>query len=333
MDQLTAHLDRGWELVSRGDFHGARLSAQKGLEMEAQSPEAFHLLAYVHASEGNVHEALENYVNAIACDETFIEAMLNAAELFIHPVGNLEAATRLIEEAFEYCETPDELADAILLRVDVLLAQGKTNEAKAYLDKLPSGPFESDSVGFRMGRARLHLGEVSKARVLLRKAVELFPHDPEVQFCWAICLDRSGDPRSGTVAFLRTRELEAAAPPFAWSIPGDRFELLVQESTAKLSEASSKLIHNALIIVCELPGAEVVADGIDPRAPVWLDAPPGQTRIERVFVYQRNVERNVTSASDIPEQILASIEHEIQIFQDAIRLSKHGRAKEIASSE
>src|SRR4051812_47623066 len=32
MDQFTAHLDRGWDLVNRGDFAGALISAQKSLE-------------------------------------------------------------------------------------------------------------------------------------------------------------------------------------------------------------------------------------------------------------------------------------------------------------
>ena len=52
MDQFSAHLDRGWDLVQRGDPRGAELSARRALEIDAQSPEAYNLLGYVAALKG-----------------------------------------------------------------------------------------------------------------------------------------------------------------------------------------------------------------------------------------------------------------------------------------
>ena len=123
MDQLTAHLDRGWDLVSRGDLEGALVSAEKSLELDGESPEAHNLLGYVHAAQGNAEQALEAYKKAIELDDTFVEAMLNAAEILMHPIHDYEAAIALVEDAIDLMDDEQELADAMLLKLDALAAR------------------------------------------------------------------------------------------------------------------------------------------------------------------------------------------------------------------
>ena len=46
MDQLTAHLDRGWDLAQQGDVRGAEASARQALEIDpshARGDRAVHL--------------------------------------------------------------------------------------------------------------------------------------------------------------------------------------------------------------------------------------------------------------------------------------------------
>jgi Flp pilus assembly protein TadD len=121
MDQFSAHLDRGWDLAQRGDSRGAELSARRALEIDAQSPEAHNLLGYVAALQGDFEDAIENYRQAIALDDTYLEAMLNAAEVYIHPLGDFEQAISLCEQALDLVENDDELVDALLLYFDALL--------------------------------------------------------------------------------------------------------------------------------------------------------------------------------------------------------------------
>ena len=100
MDQFTAHLDRGWDLVHRGDLRGAQLSAEKSLEVDPQAPEAHNLLGYVKAAQGQAEDALELYRTAIALDDTFVEAMLNAAanhsNPYAEPCGEITAKPKTI---------------------------------------------------------------------------------------------------------------------------------------------------------------------------------------------------------------------------------------------
>ena len=49
MDQLTAHLDRGWDLAQHGDPRGAETSARQALEIDPNAPEVHNLLGYISA--------------------------------------------------------------------------------------------------------------------------------------------------------------------------------------------------------------------------------------------------------------------------------------------
>jgi tetratricopeptide (TPR) repeat protein len=123
MDQFTAHLDRGWDLVNRGDFAGALVSAQKSLELDADSPEAHNLLGYVHQAQGRADDALDHYRQAIAIDDTYVEAMLNAAEVMIHSLRDVENGLAMLDDALDLAEGDDEVADALLLKFDALMQQ------------------------------------------------------------------------------------------------------------------------------------------------------------------------------------------------------------------
>ena len=131
MDQLSAHLDRGWDLAQKGDAAGAIACARRALELDPQSPEVHNLLGFTTALAGESEEALEHYRQAIALDETYLEAMLNAAEVLMHPLGEWDEAVDLCDDALEYAETPEEIADCVLLKVDALMGRGFSAPAPA----------------------------------------------------------------------------------------------------------------------------------------------------------------------------------------------------------
>ncbi len=88
-DQLTATLDRGWDLAQKGDAPGASACAKRALEIDPQSPEVHNLMGFALALEGDAEEALDHYRQAVALDETYFEAMLNAAEILLIAHGRL----------------------------------------------------------------------------------------------------------------------------------------------------------------------------------------------------------------------------------------------------
>ncbi|GAB4199258.1 MAG: hypothetical protein OHK0013_09230 [Sandaracinaceae bacterium] len=294
MDQLSAHIDRAWDRMASGDVAGALRSAEKAAEMDGESPEVQNLLGYVLAADGRPEEALEHYRRAIDLDESFVEAMLNAAEVLLFPMRDWDGAIQMVESALEWIEDDAELADALLLQVDAYLGKGAREEAEATLRRVPAGPFEDASIEVAIGRAWFELGHVDTAEPHLERAVSLAPDLADGHYYLGLCRESRKDTMGMAVAFLRARDAELRAPtPLGPASPAE-FEERVRAAIQTLPERIAKVIDGAFVIVGDLPGAEVVAEGVDPRLPVLLDGlsaegePP---RASRVFVYRRNVER------------------------------------------
>ncbi len=321
MDQFSAHIDRGWDLVHRGDLPGAQKSAEKSVELDASSPEAHNLLGFVTAAMGDAEAALEHYREAIALDDSFVEAMLNAAEVLIHPVHDFEAAVDMVEDALEWAEGDEEVADALLLKFDAYMHQGDREHAAKVLATLPEGEFESGRVEFLIGRAFFESGNAEAAAPRLARAASLEPDNPDVHYYLGLAhdaLERSDD---ATVEFLRARELDLLMPPAHWALPVAHFERLVQRAIDRLGDDHKVVIDGALVIISDAPGPEVVAEGVDPRAGVLLDAlskeqePP---RARRIFVYQRNVERLSEGVAELEADLLALLEAEMGVAFPAL---------------
>jgi tetratricopeptide (TPR) repeat protein len=317
MDQLSAHLDRGWDLVHRGDFEGARRSAEKSVEIDPEAPEAHNLLGYVCAVLGDSETALEHYRQAIALDESFIEAMLNAAEVLIHPVHDFDAALSLIDEALDWAEGDEEIADALLLKFDCYAHRGDDESARRVLKSLPDVASANGRVSFLVGRAYFEIGDLAAARKQLERSVELEGEHADSHYYLAMTLDGLEQRDSATIEFLRCRELDLAAPRVHWAMPSSQFERSVRSAIDQLDPPLKAVLDGALIVVVDAPGAEVVAEGVDPRAAVLLDARavPGsaapEARATRAFVYQRNVERLCEDAAALEEELVEVLKAEI----------------------
>lgn len=306
MDRLSAHLDRGWELVTQGDLNGAMASAEQTLELDGDSPDAHNLIGYIHAANGNLDMALEHYRQAIELDEHYLEAMLNAAELLIHPLGNFGEAIRVLDQALESCQSADDIADASVLKIDALLQQGDRAAASELLVGLPEGPFENPQLDFLIGRARFELDQVDAAAPLIERAASRPDAPADATYYLGLLRDRQGRRAEASLAFLKTRQLDGALPKSPWSPSHARFEKVVQAALRQLPEALTRRLEGNLIMVTELPGVEVVAEGVDPRTPLLLDemaTSPGAEEQRRLFVYQRNIERLIRQPLDLEDDV------------------------------
>ncbi len=317
MGQLAAHLDRGWDLVSRGDFAGAMLSAEKSLEIDEASPEAHNLMGYIYHAEGHAEEAIVHYRTALDLDEGFVDAMLNAAEILVHPLRDLDAALAMVREARSWLEeaSVDERADAMLLEVDIHLMKGDKVSAASVVRDVPEGPFENPRITLAVGRARLDVGDVDGGLTLIHQATAQENASGDAYYYLGLALEAKKDTTGALIAFLQSRELDASAAPPPWSLSLAHFEGRVQAALSQLPEAVSKLLEGALVVVTDLPGAEVVAEGVDPRMPVLLDAlsEPGEPgRVGRVFIYRRNIERMTHSLFALDAEVARALVREVE---------------------
>lgn len=331
MDQFSAHLDRGWDLVQRGDTRGAEASAKRALELDPNSPEAHNLLGFVAALEGDGEEAIEAYRQAIALDDTYLEAMLNAAEVYIHPLADYDQALEMCEQALDLAEVDEEIIDALLLKFDALLGKGDGEEAAKVVAKIPVGPYDNPNHAFLVGRAFYEIGQAEKAAALVEEAVQKDARHAEAQYYLGLIRDEKGDTRGATSAFLKSRELdlEMGMPPWA---PGrEATSKIVERAVAALNPVLKHYVEGADVYVSDVPGVELVAEGVDPRALVLLDgfseepkprgallggpsSESGRTLAgpcARVFVYALNVARLAGNMEAIEREITLALEREI----------------------
>lgn len=319
MDQFSAHLDRGWDLVQRGDARGAEASARRALELDASSPEAHNLLGFAAALQGENEEALEAYKQAIALDDTYMEAMLNAAELYIHPLGDFDQAISLCDQALELAEVDEEIIEALLLKCDALLGKGDLDAAKEVLRKLPDGPYENANHAFLIGRALYETGDATRAQSLIEAALAKEPMHGEAHYYLGRILDEREDNVGATQAFVRARalDLQMGMPP--WTPSPEAFNDIAKRAVEALNPVLRRYIDNAAVYVTDVPGLEVVTEGVDPRAVVLLDgfvSDEGGFGLEthpctRVFIYALNVARLAGSADGLEREITQGLEREI----------------------
>lgn len=319
MDRFSAHLDRGWDLVQHGDSQGAELSARRALELNKQAPEAYNLLGYAAALRGDFEAAIRHYNHALSLDESYFEALLNAAEVLIHPLADYEEALEMCDRALELAETDDELVDALLLKFDALLGEDRMEEAKALCTRFPEGPFENPNHVFLVGRALYEVGDLDRAAPLIEQSVRATPQNSEAYYYLGLMRDEQGDRTRATQAFVKARALDLQVPAPDWSLSPEAFEHTVRRVIETLPPRLRQAIRQDEIYVADMPGVEFVIDGVDPRALILMDdispnslASPSA----RLFVYQRNLERLAGALESVESELRAALERELAAVLD-----------------
>ncbi len=313
-DPEFLEVQRAWELLDAGDYAEALACAERSLEIDASFPDAHNVIGFIHQAEGNLDEALASYHRALDAEPGFIDAMLNAADLRLQAIGDIDGALALLDDAIEQALYPEEKIEAQVMRIDALLMVGKKTEAAEEAARLSQGPFEHATQAYLVGKAFLDVGESTAAEAHLRDAVEREPHHGDAQFFLGLALEGQGRIEEATVAFLRARSCDESFPERPWAHEPAAFERRVQAALTRLPAPLARKLEGTLIVPCDLPGYEMVADGVDPRTPLLLDdlPPPGRGgHVGRAFIYRRNVERVAPSAHQVVEEIAFALEREL----------------------
>ena len=329
MDELTAHLDRGWDLLRKNDFRGAEISAQKALDIEADSPEALTLLGAVAAGEGDEDEALEQFRRAMEADPEYVSPMLYTAEILLGPDGDPEEALKLIDESLELAEDEDEYLDALLLKSEALVALGDADdEAREALDELPENVQFADPIyHLRAARCFFDLGEVEEA---LEHYTRCLSEDPENADAWhgmGLVHEERGDQKAQTEAWQKVRKLDLAEAPAPWGVTAEEFGALADAAVAELPPRIRKLLENVPILASDYPSEDFIVDGGDPRVLGFFDGLPypekanalgvggaGGGHLDCINLYQRNIERMCRSREEVEHEVRVTVLHETAHF-------------------
>ncbi len=326
MDALTAHLDRGWDLLRKNDHRNAEISAQKALDLEKDSPEALTLLGAVAAAEGDEEEALEQFRRAMEADPEYVSPMLYTAEILLGPDGDPEEALKLVEEALELAEDEDEYLDALLLKAEALVQLGDADEeAKEALDELPEDVQFADPIyHLRAARCFFDLGEIDEAFEHYTRCLSEAPENADAWHGLGLVHEERGDEPSRASAWLKVRDFDLAEPQPPWAISAEDFGKAADEALALLPPRIRKLLENVPILASDYPSVDFISeDGGDPRVLGYFDGTPYPEKangmgdaghLDTINLYQRNIERMCRSLEEVHDEIRITVLHETAHF-------------------
>ena len=321
---LVPHLERGWELLEKGDRDGARQAAEQALILDSTSPDARVLLGTLATLEGDPEEALELMQQAMDLDHGYIRPVLAAAEICIHQLGDLDLGLDLCDEAVDLAgDDEEELLEVLLLRVEGLLVGGEPDDAETLGQSLVDVPLQEPGRSLRVGRALLELGAIDSAAEHLHHAATVAELEADATYFLGLLADRGGDLAAAEQRFFQVLELDRQAPPPPWTVTTRAVERALEQALELLDPTVADLFMELPRVIADFPPAELVCDGLDPRAPLFvaMRAPlepelPGEgpadntPRHTRVFLYKRCLERACLGEEEMAEELAFALEEE-----------------------
>jgi tetratricopeptide (TPR) repeat protein len=320
MDKLDAHLDRAWDLIKNGDFKGAKAAARRALLLDKKVPDVHHLLGYIARCEGEIDEALDHFRDALSVDEGFVDAYLDTAELLIHPVGDIDKAIEMLDDLLDNVDDPEITLEAQLLKIDALTDKGDLPAAEKLVDLMPTTPSDNDAQNFAIARVLLDHQRTEAAEKMLKTLYAKDPHNADVLFFLGIAQRELARPEA-TLTLIAAREAELAQPRPPWAIERDTFAALVKQAIAQLAEHQQAELRDVAVYCLDLPAPELIVDGIEPRTALVFDGVGDPTLgkvAKTLFVYQRNIERIVSTVEQMQEEVRMCIADEL----DAMRAER-----------
>jgi tetratricopeptide (TPR) repeat protein len=326
-DQLSAHLDRGWDLLNRKDLDSAVRSAQRAIELAPEDPEGYYLLGSIEARAGRAEDALRHFKEAFDLDDGYVDAFLAAAEIRLG-LGQPDACIELCDEVLSFVEDPRDITDATLLKFDAQIHSDDRAGAAAALEALPAEDLDDASMHQRMGIAFWELGNVPSAARHFARAAALDPALADAHYFLGLCCSEQGDALGAIAHWLRTRALDAEEAERNRTVTVEELRVIARRAIDALPRELRARIGEATLEIATLPAAELVAEGTDPRIACWFAAASepepapapkkkaarAAPRLTAVFIYQANLLRGVGPEVDIEEDLRATIAHEASHF-------------------
>ena len=297
LDAVTAHMDRGWDLLARGDLKGARISVDQVLDLDGESPEAACLAGAIAAARGQDAEAMEAFQEAMDMAPEYAEPVIQAANLCIHGMNDLEQGLQHCRDAEAMNLDAGDAAEVKLLMAEANAVMGQDGDAQRMIDGLGPPPFLDPSHHVRAGRLLLELGKLERAEELLDGGLAYSETRAESHYFLGVALDRSGDVVSARRHLARSLELERERPPAYAPLGDEDLGDLINQALELLSPVARRQLGGAPLSVLDHPPLELVAEGFDPRCPAFTSGAGGQGRggrttlVTHIFIYRRNVER------------------------------------------
>ncbi|HEX7597232.1 MAG TPA: metallopeptidase family protein [Polyangia bacterium] len=322
---LDDDLQRAWDFLEAGNEPGARRLAEKLHSEDPSHPDVLLLQAACCRQNGEIETALKLLEQAAQADLSWAAPEIWTAEILAEDPDRLGEALRHATAALERAEEEDEFLDAVALKAGLEIDLGKPSAARKTLEELP--PAEADAAlppALALDFAHLFLGaaDVEQAGQRFQAVADADDRNADAWHGLGLCAEANDDDEAKRRAWLRVLTLDSEDPLDEPLLSEAQMAEVAETALRELPQRVRDLIAHVPILIVDLPAADEVEHGLDPRllgmfaGSAYADASVmgGQPQLTQILLFRKNLERAVHDEEELREQIRITLLHETGHF-------------------
>lgn len=248
-----------------------------------------------------------------------LPTLLDAAEEALYSHGDPATCIELCDDGLKRVEGEDVFVDLVLLKAEAEIAAELDGFAVRTLDELSSCVIEDAGTLCDIGQLWWTLADEDKAGDAFARAVAADADLADAHYGLGLVHEATDNRAEMVRSFLRTLELDAAAPESEVHLELDAFQRIAEAAMAELPPRALELLENVPILIAAAPDRHLVETGTDPRllglfsgsSLLEKESSAGQAPgVDTIHLYQRNLERVVMDEEHLAEEIRITLLHE-----------------------
>lgn len=334
-EALDPRIEAGWQALAEGELDRARSQAERAVKDDTVRADAMLLLAAVAREEGDFETALGKLQELAREEPDWCTPELWIAELLASDDARLSEAVAHARKALDLAEEEDDYLDALACKASVEIALGRFAEARKTLRGLPADdvPLDDAEVALDFAQLLIEAGDPAAAHARLQTLTAHSPDIPDGWYLLGVAAESLDDEQGKRAAWVKTRALDRAAldarAPSAGGAEDDRPRLteetlvaVAEETLAEMPGDLRELLGNVPIVVADLPAADDVAAGLDPRLLGLFAGTPhadnagvlAPANLSEILLFRANIERAAVDDEGWREEVRTTLLHEAGHF-------------------
>jgi predicted Zn-dependent protease with MMP-like domain/Tfp pilus assembly protein PilF len=323
-DRLDALIERGFNALVEGELDVADRKLEEARRIDSRHPDVQLLDAALLRERGDDDKALAVYERLMKDHPDDPIAYINAAQIHVDALDP-DAALVVADRALELVDEEEDLVAAVLAKVAAHVLRGDDHDYEAgreALAELASSAIEDPVTVLDVAGAHLAVGELATAIAWYQRLTDDDDFGADAWHGIGLAREDQDDQAGMIAAFQEVLRRDATAERPPWHMTLDEVEKIAEAALAELPPGVRERLSNVPVLIDDLPSAELVADGTDPRLLGLFQGTPmpeesavgGAPQLTNIHLFQRNLERHARDADELADEIRITVLHETAHF-------------------
>jgi predicted Zn-dependent protease with MMP-like domain/predicted Zn-dependent protease len=314
-DRLATALDAGFTALESGELDEAAACLERARPLGNDHPDFVMLAAAVADAQGRTDDAVAHYRKLVELRPDDPMPRICLARLELHDLGDPDAALDTLEAAFDFIDDEPDLIEAIVVRTEALIAVDDLESARESLSELATSAIDDAELALDLAELALAAEDAAAAA----RWIETARATPAVAIDALHLLGRvheaRGDRAKMIAVWQEVRAADAVREDGPVTVSEDELERLALATLAELPEEVRARLEHVPILIDDLPSAELVADGLDPRMLGLFQgaAMPDDgalPTVTNILLFRKNLEHSARDLDHLAEEVRITVLHE-----------------------